>query len=150
MPALTPAQGALLDEARRAVLATARADGRPRLVPITFAHAADADALTLYSPLDEKPKSVADPRRLARVRDILDRPHVAVLVDRWSEDWSALAWLRLDGLAALVEPAAGAAVEHGRAVALLRERYAQYAEQRLSGRPLIRIAVESISGWSAA
>lgn len=119
-------------------------------MPITFAAIDADDGLTLYSPLDEKPKTVADPRRLARVRDILERPRVSVLVDRWSEDWSALAWLRLDGGARLVEPASGDAEEHGRAIALLRERYPPYAEHALELRPLVRIGVDGVSGWSAA
>lgn len=150
MPVLTPAQAQLLESARRAVLATVRPDGRPRLVPMTFSFVADGDLLVLYSPLDEKPKSVADPRRLARVRDILQRPAVSVLVDRWSEDWSQLAWLRLNGTAILLEPGVDTAVEHGRAVSLLRARYAQYAGQRLESRPLIRIDVERVTTWSAA
>lgn len=150
MPALTPAQAELLDGARRAVLATIRPDGGPRLVPITFAVAADGiGGLRLYSPLDEKPKSVTDPRRLARVRDILVRPSVSVLVDRWSEDWSALAWLRLDGVARLLEAGVDTSLEHGRAVDLLRGRYRQYSDQRLDQRPLIRIEVDSLAAWSA-
>jgi PPOX class probable F420-dependent enzyme len=87
----------VLSSARRAVLATIREDGSPRLVPITFAVAHDGDAMVLYSPLDEKPQKVGDVRQLARVRDILARPRVAVLVDRWREDWAELAWMRLDG-----------------------------------------------------
>lgn len=149
MPALTPAQQQLLDAARRAVLATIRPDGRPRLVPITFARSPD-EPLTLYSPLDEKRKSVGDPRALARVSDIVERPQVSVLVDRWHEDWTQLAWLRLDGVAALLEPAAADAAEHAAAVTLLRRRYGQYAGQRLEARPLIRISVGRASGWSAA
>jgi PPOX class probable F420-dependent enzyme len=108
-PPLTPAEHDLLESARRAVLATIAPSGRPRLVPITFGFAisltGDSKKLVLYSPLDEKPKSVADPRRLARVRDVLERPRVTVLVDRWHEDWTQLAWLRLEGDAALIEPA---------------------------------------------
>jgi PPOX class probable F420-dependent enzyme len=131
------------------VLATLRPDGRPRLVPITFAFAVTPGGLRLYTPLDEKPKSVADPRRLARVRDILARPSVSVLVDRWSEDWSALAWLRLDGEAVLLEPTVADAAEHARTVALLRARYPQYGGQVLERRPIIRIEVGSLTGWSA-
>ena len=95
-----PAQ-ALIDRARRATLATLAGDGHPRLVPICFVLMDEV----LWSPLDEKPKSVTDVRSLARVRDILERPDVAILVDRWSEDWSELGWLRLRGTARLVEPA---------------------------------------------
>ncbi|HSH22242.1 MAG TPA: pyridoxamine 5'-phosphate oxidase family protein, partial [Candidatus Caenarcaniphilales bacterium] len=128
---LSTAELALLADARRAVLATIAADGRPRLVPIAYAVApwTDADGRNvIYSPLDEKPKSVADPRRLARVRDILERPEVTLLIDRWSENWSELAWLRVEGEATLLEPSAGwtEAGRHADAVRLLRGRYPQY------------------------
>src|SRR5687768_8942618 len=98
---LSAAELDLLRAARRAVLATIAPDGRPRLVPIVYAistvRTGDSKPLVLYSALDEKPKSVADPRDLARVRDVLERPRVSLLVDRWSEDWSELCWLRLEG-----------------------------------------------------
>ena len=149
MPALTPAQARLIDDARVAVLATQGPDGEPRLVPITFAATAESTGLIIYTPLDEKPKSVTDPRRLARVRDILARPHVSVLVNNWSEDWRQLSWLRLAGRATLVEPGIDESAEHGRAVALLRARYEQYEQQRLDRRPVIRIEVHRVTGWSA-
>jgi PPOX class probable F420-dependent enzyme len=148
---LAPAAMRLLADARRAVLATLRADGTPRLVPLAFAADPDSTPLVIYSSLDEKPKSVADVHELARVRDIAARPRVGLLVDRWSEDWRDLEWLRLDGVARLLEPGAGAdAVEHGRAVELLRARYPQYTTQRLEERPVLRIAVERVAGWSAS
>jgi PPOX class probable F420-dependent enzyme len=103
----------------------------------------------MYSAIDEKPKSVADPHDLARVRDIGTRPRVAVLVDRWDEDWSRLAWLRLEGVATLLEPADESDGEHSLAVGLLRERYPQYATHDLETRPVIRIAIDRVSGWSA-
>ena len=104
----------------------------------------------LYSALDEKRKSVADPRELARVHDIAARPRVAVLVDHWDEDWSRLAWVRLEGTAVVLEPPTDRSDgEHSRAVGLLRARYLQYATQALESRPVIRLAVERVSGWSA-
>jgi PPOX class probable F420-dependent enzyme len=140
----------VLTSARRAVLATIREDGRPRLVPITYAVVDDVGAMVLYSALDEKPKSVEDVRQLARVRDILARPRVSVVVDRWSEDWADLAWVRLDGTASLLEPADPAdATEHARAVSLLRDRYPQYQAQKLEELPLIRVAVERLREWRA-
>lgn len=145
---LEASQRVLLREARRAVLATIAPDGRPRLVPCAFAFVED-DGLTIYSALDEKPKSVADPRDLARVRDIVARPRVTLLVDRWSEDWTQLAWLRLDGNATLLEPTDAAGSEHVLALGLLRGRYPQYATHKLERRPLIRVSVERVSGWSA-
>ena len=138
---LTPADHALLAEARRATLATIDPTGRPRLVPICFVVADDV----LWSPLDDKPKRVADPRSLARARDITARPEVALLVDRWSEDWKALAWLRLDGHAAIVEPSD---VPTG-IVARLRTRYPQYEGHPLERRPMLMVRIERATRWRA-
>jgi PPOX class probable F420-dependent enzyme len=144
---LTSAELRFLGAARTAVLATIEGGGLPRLVPICFI-VAELPRLVLYSPLDEKPKRVADTHQLSRVRDILERPEVALLVDRWTEDWNHLGWLRLQGIADLVEPGdTAAAVEHGAAVAALRRKYAQYETHRLEERPLIRIVIERSRSW---
>ena len=135
----------LLKDARRAVLATLAPDGNPRLVPITYVF---ADGL-IYTPLDEKPKTVADPRDLARVHDIEQRPRVSVLVDAWDEDWSQLGWLRLQGNARLISSDGESVPEHAGAVRLLRERYPQYVSHALEARPIIRIEVERTRSWFA-
>jgi PPOX class probable F420-dependent enzyme len=145
--ALTPADRRLLAEARRATLGTIAGDGSPRLVPICFV--VHASAPILYSPLDDKPKRVADPRDLARVRDIVTDARVTVLVDRWDEDWSRLAWLRCEGLASLVEPVGDALAEHADAVRALRARYGQYLDHDLAARPMLRIDVTRASRWGA-
>lgn len=119
-------------------------DGRPRLVPICFS-LDDARPL-LYTPIDDKPKRSEDPRALARVRDILADPRVTVLVDRWDEDWTRLAWVRTDGRAVLLDPVSGAE-EHATVVAALRTRYPQYEAHRLEARPLIRIEIERATSW---
>lgn len=166
MPSLDQAARDLLARARRAVLATIAPDGRPRLVPVCYWLAPEPDASghpLLYSPLDEKPKASGEVRSLARVRDLLARPRVSLLVDRWDEDWESLAWLRLDGQATLLEPEAGpgseagaehagseAGAEHAAAVAGLRSRYRQYRQQALEARPLIRVTVDRVQAWSAA
>ena len=62
---------------------------------------------------------------LARVRDIAADPRVTILVDRWDEDWTRLAWLRAEGRATLLDP--GADTEHAAVVAALRAKYPQYA-----------------------
>ncbi len=147
---LDEADKALINSARRAVLATIAPDGRPRLVPITFAFAERDGAFILYSALDEKPKSVADPRDLARVRDIRRRPRVSVLVDHWDEDWGRLAWLRLDGSASVVEPTDPPAAEHADAIRLFRRRYPQYASMALAQCAMLRVEIERATRWSAA
>ena len=135
----------LLMGARHAVLATLAPDGTARLVPITFAF---ADSV-LYTPLDEKPKTVADPRDLARVHDIEQRPRVSVLVDAWDEDWTRLGWLRLAGSARLIEPIGESVSEHARSIRLLRDKYAQYSSHALESRPVVRIALERATSWFA-
>lgn len=149
MRALSAAEMELLHDSRRAVLATITPAGSARLVPMAYAAAIGGDSVVLYSALDEKPKTVADPRDLARVRDVVARPRVTVLVDLWNEDWSALRWLRLEGNARLLEPTDDGAAEHALAVGLLRLRYPQYADQALEQRPMLRFVIDRAVGWSA-
>ena len=96
---MTDAERAFVVGTSRATLGTIAAEGRPRLVPICVVVIDDV----VWSPLDEKPKRVSDVRELARDRDIEARPEVTLLVERWSEDWSELAWLRIDGRARVVD-----------------------------------------------
>ena len=145
MQPLTERELDLLNSARRAVLASARPNGKARLVPITFVFADD----TLYTPLDEKPKSVTDPLDLARVQDIQRDPRVSVLVDVWSEEWSALGWLRVEGRASVLSPDGHSAPEHASAVRLLRAKYAQYATHALERLPIIRIELGAARSWFA-
>lgn len=154
-------------EARRGVLATIAETGEPRLVPICFvledtsappATGSDParDRFVLYSALDEKPKRTADPLALARVRDLQLRPDATLLVDRWSEDWRQLGWVRLRCHGEIVSPdgsdapvTASVLDERARAVAALREKYPQYRDQRLESRPLIRLTCSVAAVWGA-
>jgi len=149
---LTATQRAFAAAQRRAILATLSRSGQPRLVPICFVLADPSDGTPgtlLYSPLDEKPKRDAEVRALARVRDILERPDVTLLFERWSEDWSQLAWLRVRGRAALIEPNDDPEA-HQRMVEALRVRYPQYRTQRIDSRPMIRVVLTEAVGWSAS
>lgn len=147
MAFLEDPQRRFLANARTATLGTIAPDGRPRLVPVCFA-LVDGDPPHVWIPLDEKPKSVADPRDLARVRDIARDPRVTLLVDRWDEAWTELAWLRCEGTAALVEPEADAGAV--RAIRALRAKYPQYATHALERRPLVRIRIERAKEWGLA
>lgn len=150
-PVLTPAERAFLADARTATLATINPYGHPRLVPVCFVLAPleVRGRPVLHTPIDEKPKSTTDPYALARVRDIRERPAVSLLVQRWSENWDELAWLRMTGRAEVVEPDprdVGA-----RAVArALRIKYSQYAKHDLESRPLIMVTIERATSWFAA
>jgi PPOX class probable F420-dependent enzyme len=137
---LTVEQRAFVATARTAVLATVAPDGSPRLVPICFVLLDDV----AWSPLDEKPKRAQDPRDLARVRDIVVRSQVSLLVHRWDEEWSRLAWVRLHGAGRLVEPGDRG---HGAAIVPLRAKYPQYVAQAIDARPMLAIAIARATSW---
>jgi PPOX class probable F420-dependent enzyme len=118
-------------------LATLRADGSPHLVPFCFVLEGDS----ILSAVDRKPKRS---ERLARVANVARDARVAVLVDEWSEDWSRLWWVRVDGRARVLEPGA----ETQAALGLLAAKYEQYRRDPPPG-PVLAIAAERWSGWSA-
>jgi PPOX class probable F420-dependent enzyme len=99
----------------------------------------------LYTPLDRKPKREDDWHALRRVRNIETNGRVAVVVDRYDEDWSRLAWVMLEGVATILETGE----ERGAAATLLREKYAQYEALSLDGCPVVRVEIERASEWSS-
>ena len=119
-------------------LATVDAQGRPHVIPICFVYLDGR----LYSAVDEKPKRST---RLKRLRNIVDNPRVALLTDRYREDWGQLAWVLVEGTATVLE----GGEEHARAIAALGKRYRQYRAMALEGRPIIRITPERILSWGA-
>ena len=121
---------------RVADLATVDESGRPHVVPITFAIAAD----TIYFAVDQKPKRTTELKRLSNIER---NPHVAVLVHHYAEDWRSLWWARADGAARVL----GDDAETARAIKLLVERYAQYRDAAPGG-PVVAINIERWSGWS--
>jgi PPOX class probable F420-dependent enzyme len=125
--------------ARVARLATVSATGAPHLVPVTFALLGED---TIVFAVDHKPKRT---RALQRLANIAAEPRVALLVDAYGEDWSALWWARADGVAAVVE--SGVAGFAG-AVEALASRYAQYRSRPPQG-PAVVVAVTRWSGWRA-
>ncbi len=125
---------------RVARLATVSPDGRPHIVPVTFAY----DGKHIWIALDEKRKSV-EPMQLKRVRNIQANPQVALLADRYNEDWNKLAWVRVDGTARIVQRGKA----HDAAIRLLREKYPQYRKMKIETRPVIEIAIERIVRWEA-
>ena len=117
-------------------LATVDAGGAPHVVPICFAL---LDGL-IYSVVDEKPKRTT---RLQRLRNLEANPRAALLIDRYSDDWSQLAWVMVRGLAEVIE----AGEEHAAAIAALRAKYRQYRAMALDDRPVIRLSPECVNAW---
>ena len=125
----------LVGEARVARLASVRPDGRPHVIPCCFAIEGD----TVYSAVDAKPKSTLELRRLENVRLT---PAVALLIDRYTEDWTALWWVRLDGTAQVIE----SGDERDHALERLREKYEQYRREPPPG-PVIMMDVTRWRAW---
>ena len=126
---------------RIARLATASEDLQPSVIPFCYIF----DGQHIYSPIDEKPKNVAD-SALRRVKNIERNPRVALVIDDYSEDWSKLAYVLITGTASIISPDND---EHVRAVELLREKYPQYRSMKIEERPMIKITPVGIKRWAA-
>jgi PPOX class probable F420-dependent enzyme len=127
----------LIATERVARLAYLDDDERPRVLPVTFAVAGGA----VWSAIDEKPKRSPKPARVAYLRR---RPEASLLVDRYDDDWSRLAWVQLLGRVDVLP--AGDSPE---AMAALAAKYEPYAERTPPG-PLLRLTVERTLHWRAA
>lgn len=150
MTGATDPERTFLEAMRVGRLATADAEGRPHVVPVCYALAGGDDP-RIVTPIDEKPKETTD---LRRVRDVRANPRVALVVDRYAEDWSRLGWVQVRGTAAVVEPGEAAAdaetegeANHPAAVRALRAKYDQYADHALEDRPVVRIDPGSVLSW---
>jgi PPOX class probable F420-dependent enzyme len=125
-------------EARVARLATVGIDGRPHIVPITFA----LDGGVLYFAVDAKPKRTTN---LKRLRNIAANPAVSILADHYEDDWGKLWWVRVEGRARVITNGADAE----RAIDLLASRYEQYRRSRPAG-PVVAATIERWSSWSGS
>ena len=127
-------------------LAMVAADGGgPWVTPVVFARAGGA----VWTPIDGKRKTGGP---LARLANAAADPRAALLIDEYSDDWSRLWWVRIDGTVRahrLGPEPEGRAVE---AIAALRAKYPQYREVPLfSGPPtLLELTVIRTRGWQAA
>ena len=110
----------------------------PHVVPICFA----IHDSSLYFSIDDKPKSISR-QPLKRLRNIQANPNACIVVDRYNEDWTRLAWVMLWGRAEILADGP----EHDRAQALLRARYPQYQTMQLSSYPVVAIRVQRTASW---
>jgi PPOX class probable F420-dependent enzyme len=127
----------LIASSRVARLALLDERDLPRALPVTFAPFEGA----VWSAIDRKPKRAGEP---ARVRRLRRRPEAALLVDRYDDDWSRLAWVELRGSVAVLRIASARG-----ALEALTAKYEQYREEPPPG-PLLRLAVERATCWNAA
>jgi PPOX class probable F420-dependent enzyme len=123
--------------ARIGHLATTRSDGRPHVVPVTFAVLDDV----VVTMVDHKPKTTYQLQRLA---NISSNGHAALLVDSYTEDWDRLWWVRVDGDAAV----ANEGDLWSAARDALSAKYGQYKNQLPTG-ALITIDVDNVTFWES-
>ena len=135
---LSDGERRFLADHRIAHLATADRRGAPHVVPVCFA----VSEATLYITIDEKPKQ-GSATALKRLRNIAENPAVALVVDRYDEDWSLLGWVMLRGQAEIITEG----TEHAAAQALLRSRYRQLEAMRIALLPVIAVRIDRASSW---
>jgi PPOX class probable F420-dependent enzyme len=127
-----------LNNRKVAHLATADRDAIPHVVPVCFA----IFNSTLYVTIDAKPKrNLGAP--LKRLKNIAQNPTVAVIVDRYEEDWGQLGWVMLRGHAEMLIDGE----EHDQAQALLRSRYPQLKGMQIAQLPVIAVRIASATSW---
>ena len=118
-------------------LGTILPGGDPHIVPVTFA----VLGKTVVTMVDHKPKSTT---RLQRLVNIERHPRATVLADSYSEDWSELWWVRVDGEAAIHED--DTAWREARNA--LAHKYDQYRDQMPQG-PAVVVSIDRISSWES-
>jgi hypothetical protein len=64
-------------------------------------------------------------------------------VDVYHENWSKLAWVRIDGVADILTEGD----DHRHALSLLAAKYTQYEGTPLGDVPVIRVRIERVSQW---
>ena len=99
-----------------------------------------------YFVIDEKPKRTRT--GLKRLRNIAANPQVALVIDDYDDDWRRLAYLLLQGQAAVV----AAQSEYDTALTALRQRYPQYRVMPLAfgTHPMVRIVPQRRHLWRAS
>jgi PPOX class probable F420-dependent enzyme len=138
---ITPTVEDFIERARIARLATIDSEFKPNLVPVVFVF----DGNHFFIPVDEKRKT-AKPAKLKRIRNIQDNPNVALLFDEYSEDWTKLAFVMIQGKASIVNKIEGN-IQVRQAYKKLMTKYTQYQKVGV-GEMCIIIKPEKVSSWS--
>jgi len=127
--------------ARVGRLATADRAGAPHNVPLCFWFDGGA---RFYFVIDEKPKREIG-TGLKRMRNIAENPRVALVVDHYEEEWTALAYVLIHGEARVVEDPG----EYTIALRNLRDKYPQYRAMALNPErnPMVRIEAARVHRW---
>lgn len=131
-----------IERARIARLATANSESKPHLVPVVFVF----DGNHFFIPIDEKRKKTIKPEKLKRVKNINENPNVALLIDEYSEDWTKLTFVMIQGKASIVRKAQLENTQLQEAYKKLVTKYPQYQKIGL-GESCIMIKPEKVVLW---
>ncbi len=131
---LPPWAARLLDEIRVGHLGLLDEHAHPRVQPITFARVGDA----IWSAIDDKPKR----RPPARIERLRARPQAALIVDRYEDDWTRLAWVQVLGDVTIVDADPDA-------LRALQLRYPAYRGAPPPG-PLLKLIPRRVLCWRAS
>ena len=135
----TPAR-AVIEESRVARLATVDDDNaQPYLVPVVFVF----DGKYFFIPLDKKSKRVST-EKLRRIKNIRKNPNVALIVDKYSEDWSELSFVMIQGSASVISGEQNKLLV--KAHKLLLVKYPQYKKVGI-GQSCIMIDPKKVIFW---
>ncbi len=140
---IPPAVEEFIERARVARLATIDSEFKPHLVPVVFVF----DGNHFFIPVDEKRKT-AKPEKLKRIRNIQDNPNVTLLIDEYSEDWTKLAFVMIQGKASVATKEEGN-IQVREAYKKLMTKYLQYQKVRV-GEMSIIIAPEKVASWNSS
>ncbi len=88
----------LIKGAKVARLATVDQKSHPYVVPVVFVFHENL----IFIPLDEKAKTV-NPVKLKRVKNIEKNPNVALLIDKYQNNWKNLFFLMIHGKAKVID-----------------------------------------------
>ena len=138
---IPPAVEEFIERARVARLATIDSEFKPHLVPVVFVF----DGNHFFIPVDEKRKT-SKPEKLKRIRNIQDNPNVTLLIDEYSEDWTKLAFVMIQGKASVATKEEGN-IQVRQAYKKLMIKYLQYQKVRV-GEMCIIITPKKVASWS--
>lgn len=141
---ITPDIEEFIQRARVARLATIDCEFKPHLVPVVFVFDGDH----FFIPVDEKRKK-AKPEKLRRIKNIEGNPNVALLIDEYSEDWSRLTFVMIQGVASIVKYKLQTDIQLQLALKELTTKYIQYQKIGI-GEICIRIKPEKVVSWRSS
>ena len=130
----------LIKRAKVARLATVDQKSHPYVVPVVFVFHENS----FFIPLDDKTKTV-NPKNLKRVKNIQKNSNVALIIDKYQNDWKKLFFLMIHGKATVIDGKNSKIMD--KVHKLLISKYPQYKKIGV-GNSCIKINSQRITHWS--